>query len=394
MSPSTSAGRSDPTFADSVVLGAAIARRSIVICCGSGGVGKTTTAAVLAREAARRGRRVVVVTIDPARRLADALGLVRGLGPEPMRVSLAAGGSGDVADDESGSEPGELWAMMLDPEAMFAQVIADHARDPEQVARITGNRFAQTIAGSLGGTLEYMATEALYRLHGDERFDLVVVDTPPSRQALDFLDAPGVLIRFLDHRVFRLLMVPTRRGLGVLNTAAQPVLRAIGRIVGSDVLADAVTFFQAFAGMEAGFRERAHRVDAVLHDARTAYVLVASPRHDTVDEAVWFARQLGRHGIAVAAAVVNRAHPVVGSDDEATARRRADEAAAAGDDRLADLWTVLADLQALTAAEAAEVTPLRAVVDCIVRVPLLAADVHDAAGLDEFGALLVSAPRV
>lgn len=380
------------TATGSAFLGSVIAERSVVVCCGSGGVGKTTTAAVLGREAARRGRRVVVVTIDPARRLADALGLAGGLGPDPVRVTLAdeRPATTDGPDDSSGSrDAGELWAMMLDPEEMFARVIADHASDPDQVARITANRFAQTIAGSLSGTLEYMATEALYRLHGDERFDLVVVDTPPSRQALDFLDAPGVLIRFLDHRVFRLLMVPTRRGLGVLNTAAQPILRAIGRIVGSDVLADAVTFFQAFAGMEAGFRERARRVDALLHDERTAYVLVASPRFDTVDEAVWFAHQLERHGIPVTAAVINRAHPVIGTGDEVHARRRADEARAADEGRLGDLWGVLADLRAVAAAELAEVAPLGAVTTQMVRVPLLATDVHDAAGLDELGTYLV-----
>ena len=152
---------------------------SVIVCCGSGGVGKTTTAAVLGLEAARRGRRAVVVTIDPARRLADALGLVDGLASEPQRIELDA--------------PGELWAMMLDTAATFDGLVRRYAENPEQVERILENGFYRNIAGALSGTQEYMAAETLHALHGDERFDLVVVDTPPSRNALDFLEAPGVL---------------------------------------------------------------------------------------------------------------------------------------------------------------------------------------------------------
>lgn len=346
----------------------------VIICCGSGGVGKTTTAAALGREAARLGRSVVVVTIDPARRLADALGLVDGLSSEPQRVPNA---------------PGELWAMMLDADEMFRSVIAEHAGDADQADRILANRFARSLSGSLSGTQEYMATEALYRLHDDDRFDLVVVDTPPSRQALDFLEAPGVLTRFLDHRVFRLLMMPTRRGLKVINTAAQPVLRAIGRVVGSDVLADAVAFFQAFSGMEAGFRDRARAVDELLRASSTAFVLVASPRPDTVVEAVWFAEQLGRHRLAVAATIINRAQPTFGSGtlaDALSGRNAAGEDAA-----LAAAWEQLIEARRTAEAEAAEIEPLLAVASGAVSVivPLMAADVHDAAGLDAVGAALM-----
>ena len=213
--------------------------------------------------------------------------------------------------------------MMLDTEVMFDRVVRANAADAEQADRIVQNRFFRNMAGALSGTQEYMASEALHQLHGDERFDVVVVDTPPSRHALDFLEAPGVLARFLDHKVFKLLMLPTRGGLRVLNTAAQPLLRAIGRVVGSEVLADAVAFFQAFAGMEVGFRDRAASVMNLLISPQTRYVLVAAPRHDTVAEAVWFADQLRARGIGVAAAVVNRAHPRFGSGTAAEAAERA-----------------------------------------------------------------------
>jgi anion-transporting ArsA/GET3 family ATPase len=354
-------------------LAAALDGATVVVCCGSGGVGKTTTAAVLGLDAARRGRRAVVVTIDPARRLADALGLPDGLGAEPRRIDEV----GPISD--SG---GELWAMMLDTTAMFDQVVREHAGDPAQADRILENRFYRNIAGALSGTQEYMASEALHRLHGDKRFDLVVVDTPPSRNALDFLEAPGVLARFLDHRLFRLLMLPTRGGLRMLNAATQPILRAIGKVVGSDVLADAVAFFQAFAGMEGGFRERAEQVMALLRSPNTRYVLVASPRHDTVAEAAWFADRLEEHGLDVAAAIVNRVHPTFGDGTAAAARQAAD---VAEDPSVSALWRNLADVRTIAEAERGEIAPLAAAVRSapLVDVQLLAGDVHDLHGLLE-----------
>src|SRR5690606_18812805 len=201
------------------------------------GVGKTTISAVVGIEAARRGRRAVVVTIDPARRLADALGLPDGLAALPQRIPV------DLGPDAAPG--GELWAMMLDTAAMFERVVRANAADARQAERTVQTRSYRNWASALSGTQEYMASEALHELHGDERFDLVVVDTPPSRNALDFLEAPGVLTRFLDHRAFALLMMPTRSGLRVLSVATQPLVRAIGRVVGTDALTDAVTFFQA-----------------------------------------------------------------------------------------------------------------------------------------------------
>ena len=186
--------------------------------------------------------------------------------------------------------------MMLDTAVAFRTVVRRYAADDDQAERILANAFFRNMATSLSGTQEYMAAETLYLLHHDDRFDLVVVDTPPTRNALDFLEAPGVLARFLDHRLFQLLMLPARSGMRVVNIAAQPMLRAVGRVVGSDVLADAVAFFQSFAGMEVGFRERADDVIGLLRSEVTRFVVVASPRHETVSEAVWFARQLAAAG--------------------------------------------------------------------------------------------------
>ena len=348
---------------------------SVIVCCGSGGVGKTTTAAVLGLEAARRGRRAVVVTIDPARRLADALGLEDGLASEPQRIELDADGE---------SKPGgELWAMMLDTAATFDGLVRRHADSEDQIERILSNPFYRNIAGALSGTQEYMAAETLHDLHGDARFDLVIVDTPPSRNALDFLEAPGVLARFLDHRLFRLLMLPTRGGLRVLGTATQPVLKAIGKVVGSDVLADSVAFFQAFAGMETGFRQRADDVVALIRAAETSFVVVAAPRHDTIDEAVWFARQLVGQGVGVTSAIVNRAHPEFGTGTAADASAAADAARAADDDVLGVLWDNVASLRTMRALEMDVIQPLVELVGAerLVVLPLLDSDVHDLDGL-------------
>jgi anion-transporting ArsA/GET3 family ATPase len=360
---------------------------SVIVCCGSGGVGKTTTAAVIGLEAARRGRRVVVVTIDPARRLADALGLVDGLSATPQRIDLADTAADTLADAAAGP-PGELWAMMLDAAATFDDLVRSHAEDPDQVAGILGNPFYRNIAGALSGTQEYMAAEVLHQLHADDRFDLVVVDTPPSRNALDFLEAPGVLARFLDHRVFKLMMLPTKGGFKVLTAATQPLLRAIGKVVGSDVLADSVAFFQAFAGMEAGFRQRAKDVVALIRARETAFVVVSSAHHDTIAEAVWFARQLVDQGVGATGSgadlvVVNRMHPMFGDESAVEARRLADDATRDGDAVAAQLWRNVFDLRSARERELAVIEPLAEISghDRVVVLPLLDRDVHDLDGL-------------
>jgi anion-transporting ArsA/GET3 family ATPase len=378
--PASSGGFGEPHSIDAM-----IAQASVIVCCGSGGVGKTTTAAAIGLQAAADGRRVVVVTIDPARRLADALGLVDGLAAAPQRIEL--GDNGD-AIGVAGEVNGEMWAMMLDAEATFDDLVRREAGDDAQVDRILSNRFYRNIAGALSGTQEYMASEMLHQLHVDERFDLVVVDTPPSRNALDFLEAPGVLARFLDHRVFKLMMLPTKGGLRIIGTASQPILRAIGRVVGSDVLADSVAFFQAFAGMEAGFRERAAAVMALIRADSTAFVIVTSPHHDTIDEAVWFADQLaaqgvGHEGAGAEIVIVNRVHPTFGPGSADDACVAADRAAADGDVVLAALWNNAAELRAARERELVVVGPLEELVSAarLAFVPLLERDVHDLDGL-------------
>ncbi len=362
------------------LIGELVNTADVIVCCGSGGVGKTTTAAVLGIEGARRGRRVVVVTIDPARRLADALGLSGGLSGDPQRITLPI----TLPVVASGANTGELWAMMLDTPAMFDKVVRANAASAEQADRIVQNRFYRNMADALSGTQEFMASEALHELHGDERFDLVIVDTPPSRNALDFLDAPGVLTRFLDHKAFKLLMLPTRTGLKVLSAATQPLVRAIGRVVGSEVLADTIAFFQSFSGMESGFRDRAEAVGLLLRESSTKFVLVASPQHDTVAEAVWFAKQLVANEFVVSAAVINRVQPHFGDGTVADAASRSATATGRGDHDVAALWNNLAELRTLADAHRAELAPLRSAIgaELVVEVPQLATDVHDLDALE------------
>jgi anion-transporting ArsA/GET3 family ATPase len=355
----------------------ALAARKIVICCGSGGVGKTTTAAAIALEGARRGRRAVVVTIDPARRLADALGVAGGLTNEPSRID--------------GPWPGALWAMMLDTKSTFDAVVTRYAGSAAQAERILANRFYRNISGALSGTQEYMAAEKLYELHDDGEFDLVVVDTPPTRNALDFLDAPRRLMRFLDHRLYRALMAPTRAYLRAVGYAAQAFLRTVSKVVGGEVLADAIAFFQAFDGMEAGFRERAERVLELLGAPETAYVLVTSPRSESVEEAEFFADRLSEGGLRVAALIVNRMHPSFEASP-IDARARAMEFAGT---TLGELWANVADFAEMAAGEEARIGPLVARVTSgpVVRVPVLHSDVHDLEGLAEVGAHLFAGER-
>ena len=288
----------------------------IAVCCGSGGVGKTTTAAILAIEGARRGRRAVVVTIDPAKRLANALGL-DGLTNEPVLIASA---QWDPSNDRIPG--GALSAMMLDTKSTFDGLVTRYAESPAQSQRILTNNFYRNISGALSGTQEYMAMEKLHELYEDGGFDLIVVDTPPSRHALDFLDAPARLLRLLNNPIFRLLMVPTRTYLKVAGAAVQAFIRRVSRVVGAEVVDDIVTFFRAFEGMEEGFRTRAARVVEILKQNETRFVLVTSPRRDAIDEARFFAERIGDHDLAVDALVVNRVHPRFGTEAAATLRAR------------------------------------------------------------------------
>ncbi|HAS09099.1 MAG TPA: ATPase [Acidimicrobiaceae bacterium] len=339
--------------------------RRIIVCGGSGGVGKTTTAAVLAMRAAEAGRRAVVVTIDPAKRLADALGL-DGLTDAPSQVD--------------GTGPGELWAMMLDTKSTFDALVAKHAADDAQLQRILGNRFYKNISGALSGTQEYMAMEKLYELAEETDFDLIVVDTPPTRNALDFLDAPARLSRFLDHRLYRLLTAPNRGVFRAVNVATQTFVRTVARVVGADVIDDAVAFFQAFDGMEEGFKRRATRVQERLRDDDTAFVLVASPRRDTIAEATFFAEKLTEGGIPVRSLIVNRMHPRFDDGLAEATHQRADSLE--GTD-IGSLYRNLADFQLAASREEENLAGLadKVAPAPVVRVPFLRSDVHDLDGL-------------
>ncbi|MHB1508269.1 MAG: ArsA family ATPase [Acidimicrobiales bacterium] len=385
---------------DSVATGLAplLRDRSIVICCGSGGAGKTTTSAAIALAGALGGLRTCVVTIDPARRLADALG-VGLLTNEPKRIE--------------GSWPGELYAVMLDAKRTFDDLVERYSADPDQAARILGNRLYRNLTSALSGTQEYMAAEKLYELNASGAFDLVVVDTPPTRNALDFLDAPGRLTRFLENRVFRLLLMPTRMSLKALTVATQALLRTISKVAGAEIVEDAMAFFRAFEGMEEGFRERARGVEALLGDPGTAFLLVAAPRRDSVAEARFFADRLAEAHQPVAALVVNRLHPDFKSGEAAlsvpapdlpapdpVAPDRPASSGEVGATRselsatrlevspevaalaLAGLRKNLADLQALADEERGYVAALESKVDgIVVKVPYLSRDVHDLDGL-------------
>ena len=349
---------------------------SVLICCGSGGVGKTTTAAVLAMEAAKRGRRAAVVTIDPARRLANAMGL-EGLSNEPSKVE--------------GDWPGELWALMLDTKSTFDALVRRHAMDDDQAQRILANRFYQNISGALSGTQEYMATEKLYELHHERDFDLVVVDTPPSRNALDFLDAPRRIARFLDHRLYRVLMTPTRGVMKAATAAAQAFVRSVSRVVGAEVFDDAITFFSAFQGMERGFKERAEAVVALLADDGTSFVLVASPRRDTVEEAQFFANRLAEMHGHVQALVVNRMHPRFGDGLAEASRERARSLGESTP--IGEHYANVADFNAAADAEESHLADLAAKVAPapVVKVPMLSTDVHSLATLALVGEHLFAA---
>jgi len=342
-------------------------RASVLVCAGPGGVGKTTTSAAIGLAAAQRGRRVVVVTIDPAKRLADAIGVT--ISHEPSRVPGITGG--------------EFWAVMLDTEATFDDLVRQHSSTPEQAGLILGNRFYRNLSGALSGTQEYMAAEKLYELHRDNRFDLVVVDTPPTRNALDFLDAPKRLVHFLDHRLYRVLIAPTRIGMRVASAAAQPFLKSLSRVVGGDAIAEAVSFFQAFDGMEAGFRSRADSVMGLLRSNDTGYVLITSPRREAVEEAKYFAGRLADQQLGVSAVVANRVHPHFADGLDTTAI--ADLAASHGTGPMRSLWENLALLEATASSERKALEPLLALLDgqpaSRATVPLLEADVHDLDGL-------------
>jgi anion-transporting ArsA/GET3 family ATPase len=273
-------------------------RTRIIVCCGSGGVGKTTAAAAIGLRAAERGRQACVLTVDPARRLAQSMGLTS-LDNTPRPV--------DGVDISGG---GSLHAMMLDMKRTFDEIVEAHA-DPDRAAQILANPFYQSLSSSFAGTQEYMAMEKLGQLRHADEWDLIVVDTPPSRSALDFLDAPERLGRFLDGRLIRLLTVPARAGMSymkVLNAGFSMMTSALTKILGAQVLKDAQTFVSAFDTMFGGFRDRAEWTYRLLQAPGTAFLVVAAPEPDALREASYFVERLDAERMPLAGLILNRVH--------------------------------------------------------------------------------------
>jgi anion-transporting ArsA/GET3 family ATPase len=364
----------------------------IIVCCGSGGVGKTTASAALALRAAERGRRVVVLTIDPARRLAQSMGIeALDNTPRPVKGLKLPGGNGR----SKGNGAPRLDAMMLDMKRTFDEVVESQA-NPEKARQILENPFYIALSSSFAGTQEYMAMEKLGQIHADAKrdgtYDLIVVDTPPSRSALDFLDAPERLSSFLDGRFIRLLLTPARGPARMMTAGLGLITSALNRILGTQVLRDMQTFVAAFDTLFGGFRVRAQKTFQLLQADGTAFLVVAAPEPDALREAAYFVERLEEDDMPLAGLIVNRASPApVGSvsADEAMAAserlRKQDPASlTAGLLRLHADQTRIVEREALLRERFAAAHPQ---VPTAV-VPALAGDVHDLDGLRRVGELM------
>ena len=379
---------------------------AIVVCCGSGGVGKTTTAAALGLRAAERGRKVVVLTIDPARRLAQSMGLTH-LDNTPR-----------VVKDVSG--PGELQAMMLDMKRTFDEVVLAHA-DPERARQIMENPFYQSLSSGFAGTQEYMAMEKLGQLQAAGTWDLIVVDTPPSRSALDFLDAPNRLGSFLDGKLIRVLMAPAKVGgrsaMKFLNVGMSMFTGVLGKVLGANVLQDVSTFVAAMDSMFGGFRERADRTYQLLQAEGTAFLVVAAPERDALREAAYFVDRLETDRMPLAGLVLNRVHrtgapqltaeralaaaeTLEGLENSEGSEASDGDAGEGAESALPPETEILAaGLLRLHADRVRTITHERRMRDRfvsvypdvpVVEVPALAGDVHDLDGLREIGERLAT----
>jgi anion-transporting ArsA/GET3 family ATPase len=355
----------------------------IVVCCGAGGVGKTTTAAACAlRAAEEHGRRTVVLTIDPARRLAQALGLTE-LDNQPRLVKTG----GD----------GELHAMMLDMKRTFDEVVEAHT-EPGRAQEIFANPFYQAMSSTFSGTQEYMAMEKLGQLRATDRWDLIVVDTPPSRSALDFLDAPARLARFLDGRMLRLLLAPARAGgrsmFHLVTASFGAFSKVVERVVGSQLLSDLAGFVEALDSMFGGFRQRAERTYRVLQDDQTAFLLVAAPEADAVREARYFAERLIDERMPLGGLILNRVHhtavPALSAGDSRRAAGEIEDdhpATAAALRVHAELVQRVVHEQRMSARFTRTFPAVP-----YLQIPAQPTDVHDLDGLRAIGAALASRP--
>ncbi len=361
-------------------LGAALEQRRILVVCGAGGVGKTTTSAALSVRAALLGRRVLVCTIDPSRRLATSLGLSK-LSQKPRLLPLHRLGL---------KVRGEMWAMTLDTKGTFDALVERFASSDEARRRILENRFYQQLSAALAGTHEYMAMEKLLELSADERFDLVILDTPPTRHALDFLEAPERMMSFLDASILRFVLKPYfaagRLTLKVATRTGAAVLGLVDRYLGLQFLQDLSEFFLAFEAMYDGFKERAARVFALLREPASGFVLVASPARLTLDEALHFHRRLAEKSMPFVGLVVNRLHP---DPDEAIPAPGRGPAPALSRSLTEKLVAMLGEQRLVARAERKSLARLEVDLGQVpVLVPELETDVHDLRGLAEVAAAI------
>lgn len=377
--PGSKAGRLD---VDALIADPAT---RIVVCCGSGGVGKTTTAAALALRAAEQGRRVCVLTIDPARRLAQSMGLTE-LDNVPRLV--------DGVDTSAG---GSLDAMMLDMKRTFDEVVESHA-SPEKAQQILQNPFYVALSSSFAGTQEYMAMEKLGQLHAAASddpdvpdWDLIVVDTPPSRSALDFLDAPERLSSLLDGRFIKLLLAPAKGPARLFSAGFGIVTSALNKVLGAQVLSDVQTFVAAFDTLFGGFRQRAEATYSLLQADGTAFLVVAAPEPDAMREAAYFVERLAQEDMPLAGLVVNRVHEraaggLTASDAESGAGRLRES----GHEAVAELLDVHAERERLAAREERVQRRFAGSHPRVPTVPVAAlpTDVHDLEGLRRIGDII------
>ena len=351
--------------------------KRVCICAGSGGVGKTTTSAAIAAGMAARGLKVAVLTIDPAKRLADSLGLPE-LGNVERRVDSALFETAGVE-----TNGGELWAMMLDAKETFDDVVRKHAPDEETRDRILSNRIYQQLSAALAGSQEYMAMEKLFEIHAEDRYDLLVLDTPPSRNALDFLEAPKRLTQFIEGRALQVFMRPTGLGMRVFGRGTSMMFSILRRVTGVEVLEDLSEFFQAFSGMVGGFRERAKRVNELLANPETCFLVVCAPQGEPITEAVYFHRKLVEAKLPFGGVIVNKVHykselpPYEDGLDRELTDALGDEDLAR---RVAENYD---DYRALAARDLRNIKRLTAEMRArlVIQVPYLDSDVHDLAGL-------------
>jgi len=348
----------------------------VVVVAGPGGVGKTTLAASIGLGMARRGRKVAVVTIDPAKRLATALGVDR-LENTPSRVSPSRLAKAGV-EPASG---GELWAMTLDSRRTFDDLIGRLAPDASTRDQILSNRIYREISGAVAGSQEFTAVAKLHELEEDGSFDLIVLDTPPSRNALDFLDAPGRLSRFFDGRAIQIIMRPAGFGMRLAGGGANIVAGVLKRITGATLFSDLADFFTAINGVTAGFTERAKAVAELLAAPSTGYVIVAAPEPGPVTEAVTLAQALRERGLTPLATVANRVHLAPGASRRSV--RTASARESLGDDLSMRLADAVSGVEASAARDAEGVAELEAGVGAGEAWPVSAmeGEVHDISGL-------------